>query len=95
MKDSKLAVILSIVAIAGVLSVWLLWILGSLELTVVSLETIVGVIVALLGILVTVILGWQIVNALELRGKIIEMEQIIKNRYVEPRAGHETLKMVR
>ena len=87
MKDSKLAVILSIVAIAGVLSVWLLWILGSLELTVVSLETIVGVIVALLGILVTVILGWQIVNALELRGKIIEMEQIIKNRYVEPRAG--------
>lgn len=65
-------------AIAGVLSVWLLWILGSLELTVVSLETLVGVIVALLGILVTVILGWQIVNALELRGKIIEMEQIIK-----------------
>jgi len=75
MKDSKIAVILSIVAIVGVLSVWSLWILGSLELTVVSLETFVGVIVALLGILVTVILGWQIVNALELRGKIKEIEQ--------------------
>jgi len=75
MNNPKLAVILSFVAITGVLSVWLLWLFGSMELAVVSLDTFVGVIVALLAVIVTVILGWQIVNALELQGKMREIEQ--------------------
>lgn len=75
MKEQRISIILSIVAIIGVLSVWLLWIMNSLSLAVISLETFVGVIVALLAIIVTIILGWQIVNTLELQGKIKYLEQ--------------------
>lgn len=74
MNNSKIAILLSVVAIVGVISIWLLWLLGSLKLAVVSLDTFVGVIVALLAIIVTVVLGWQIVNTLELHGKIKEIE---------------------
>lgn len=75
MRESKISVILSIIAIVGVLSVWLLWLCGSLKLSVIGLDTFIGVIVALLAIIVTVILGWQIVNALEMRGKIEDLEK--------------------
>lgn len=75
MKDSRLSIILSVVAIVGVISVWLLWIMDSLHLAVISLDTFVGVIVALLAIIVTIVLGWQIINALELQGKIKDLEK--------------------
>lgn len=67
--------ILSIIAIVGVLSVWALWIFGSLQVSVVDLGSFVGVIVALLAIIVTIILGWQIINAIEIRAKIKELEK--------------------
>lgn len=75
MKEAKLSLILSIIAIVGVLAVWLFWTIGSFKLSVVGLDTFIGVIVALLAIIVTIILGWQIVNALEVRGKVEELER--------------------
>ena len=75
MKHLKLAIVLSMISIVSCASVWALWLLRSLELTVVSLDTFIGVIVALLAIIVTIVLGWQIINALDLRGKMSELEQ--------------------
>jgi len=74
MKHSKLAIILSLISLVGVIVIALLWVVGSLKLVVVSLDSFVGVVVALLGLLVTIILGWQIVNAIELREKMAELE---------------------
>ena len=48
---------------------------GSLELSVVSLDTFIGVIVALLAIVFTVIIGFQIVNAIDMREKMSQLEK--------------------
>ncbi len=72
---TKIAFILSLISFVGVLSVWGLWIFGSMELSVVSLDSFVGVIVALLAIIFTVIIGLQIVNAIDVREKMSEFEK--------------------
>ncbi len=74
MKKTNIAFVLSITAIVGVLAISLLWIIGCIKLSVVSLDSFVGVIVALLAIIVTVAIGWQIVNAIDVRDKIRELE---------------------
>jgi hypothetical protein len=51
------------------------WLFGSLNLSVISLDTFVGVIVALLAIVFTVGVGLQIVNAIEIREKMAEIEK--------------------
>lgn len=71
----KITFILSLISFVGVLSVWGLWIFGSMELSVVSLDSFVGVIVALLAIIFTVIIGLQIVNAIDIREKMSEFEK--------------------
>lgn len=50
-----------------------LWCCNAGGFKVVSLDSFVGVIVALLAIVVTLVLGWQIYNALELKAKIEEL----------------------
>ena len=72
---TKITFILSLISFVGVLSVWGLWIFGSMELSVVSLDSFVGVIVALLAIIFTVIIGLQIVNAIDVREKMSEFEK--------------------
>lgn len=72
---TRISIILSTISIIGVLSVWGLWIYGSLELAVVSLDTFIGVIVALLAIVFTVIIGFQIVNAIDMREKMSQLEK--------------------
>ena len=72
---SKLSIILSIISLVGVLAAFGLWIFGSLKLSVVSLDTFIGVIVALLAIVFTVIVGWQIVNAIDVREKMMQLQQ--------------------
>ena len=72
---TKITFIMSLISFVGVLSVWGLWIFGSMELSVVSLDTFVGVIVALLAIVFTVIVGLQIVNAIDMREKMSELEK--------------------
>lgn len=72
---SKLSIILSLLSLLGVLSIIGLWIFGSLKLSVVSLDTFIGVIVALLAIVFTVIVGLQIVNAIDMREKMMQLHQ--------------------
>lgn len=72
---TKITFILSLISFVGVLSIWGLWIFGSMKLSVVSLDTFVGVIVALLAIVFTVIVGLQIVNAIDMREKMSQLEK--------------------
>ena len=72
---SKVAFILSIISFVGVLSFLGLWVFGSMKLSVISLDTFVGVVVALLAIIFTILVGWQIINAIEMRDKIFVLEK--------------------
>ena len=74
MKE-KLSLILSAISLVGVLSVWVLWMCESIEFSVVSLDSFVGVIVALLAIIVTVAIGYQIINAIEVKDEIKQLKQ--------------------
>ena len=76
---NNLSIILSIIAIVGVVSVWILWGCNVIELSVISLDSFVGIIVSLLGILVTFAIGWQIINAIEIKAKLKEIEAIKYN----------------
>ena len=75
MMKAKLSIILSIISLVGVLSVWSLWTFGSMKVAVVSLDTFIGVIVALLAIVFTIIVGLQIVNAIDMREKMMQLQQ--------------------
>lgn len=72
----NISIILSILAlaIASVLAVLLAC--RNVSLSSISLDTFVGVMVAMIGILVTFAVGWQIINALEIKGKLAEIEKL-------------------
>ena len=72
---AKVTFILSLISFVGVLSVWGLWLFRNFKLSVVSLDTFIGVIVALLAIIFTVVVGWQIINAIEMRDKLAALEK--------------------
>ena len=72
---NRLSVIMSLVSLVGVLTMAGFWLFGSFKLCVISLDTFVGVIVALLAIVFTVVVGLQIVNAIEMRDKMAEIEK--------------------
>lgn len=75
-KKNKISLMLSIIAIVLSLSVIVLWIVNTSNLAVVSLDSFVGVIVALLAIIVTAVLGWQIYNAIEIKGKLRAIDSL-------------------
>lgn len=79
----KLPIILSLVSFVGFLTVIGFWIFGAKKLSVVSLDTFIGVIVALLAIIFTLVIGWQIINTIEMRDKIKKLEnqqsQLLEN----------------
>ena len=75
MKEN-LSIILSVVALFGVLALGGLWACDVWRFSVVSLDSFVGVIVALLGLLITFAIGWQIINAMDIREKLKETEAI-------------------
>lgn len=52
------------------------WICSVHELKVVNLNTFVGVTVALLGMIVTLAIAWQIYNAVDMKSKIEELKQL-------------------
>ena len=72
---TKLSIFLSIISIVGVLSICGLWLFGTMKLSVISLDTFIGVIVALLAIIFTIIIGWQIVNTIDMRDRMAELEK--------------------
>lgn len=71
---STWALILSIVAILLCLMVFLLWILDVIPHAVISSETFIGACVTLLGVIVTVAVGWQIFNAIEMHQMVRRLE---------------------
>lgn len=75
---AKAAFFMSSLSTLAALVVLGCWYFGTLELAVVTPETFIGVIVALLAIIVTFVLGWQIFNIFELKNKIDEVNELKK-----------------
>lgn len=75
-KKANWAIGLSVVAIilSGVMLI--MWCCNAGGFKAVELDTFVGVIVALLAIIVTIAIGWQIFNIFELRQKMEEMNEL-------------------
>lgn len=72
---STWALILSIVAILLCLLVLILWIFEVIPHSVISSETFIGACVTLLSIIVTIAVGWQIFNAIEMRQMMRQLEE--------------------
>lgn len=88
-----LAIFLSIIALMGVLVIVGVWVFGSLQLSVVSLDTFIGVSVALLSVIFMVIIGWQVINAIQVREEMGKMESRLKflNDIVQDLAKNDKL----
>lgn len=71
-----LDIILSLTAIAGVVILAILWCCRSISLSAVSLDTFIGVMAAMIGLLVTFAIGWQVINALDIKSKLAEIEKL-------------------
>lgn len=72
----NLNIIISIIALVIAVGVAVLAACKNITLSSISLDTFVGVMVAMIGILVTFAVGWQIINALEIKGKLAEIEKL-------------------
>ena len=72
----NLSIILSLIALVGVVVLAVVMVCQNVSLSNVSLDTFIGVMVTMIGILVTFAVGWQIINALEIKSKLAEIEKI-------------------
>ena len=72
----NLSIIISLAALIGVVVLAVVMACLNISLTNVSLDTFIGVMVTMIGILVTFAVGWQIINALEIKSKLAEIEKI-------------------
>lgn len=79
MKKWSFAHLCAYMSLAISITLLILWCCNVGGFTVVSLDSFVGVIVALLAIVVTLVVGWQIYNSIELNEKIKEMSTLRKN----------------
>lgn len=75
-NKSTCALIVSIIAILLCLLVFGLWIFEVIPLAVISADTFIGACVTLMSIIVTIAVGWQIYNALDLQEKIRTIEGV-------------------
>ncbi len=82
----NVSIILSLIAIVLAVTMFVLWIWQIKDFAVVSLDTFIGVMVAILGVLVTIIVGYQIVNALDIKNTLKENAVEMQNKM----AKHET-----
>ena len=74
-RKSTWALCLSIAAIVLCLLVFALWTFETLPHSVILPESFIGACVTLLGVIVTVAVGWQIYNAIEMRQMIRQIEE--------------------
>lgn len=74
--------IISLVSLVGVITLAMILVLGNANLSYLSLETYIGVIATLIGVLVTFAVAWQIINALEIKSKLAEIDSL-KNKVEE------------
>lgn len=75
-RNGKSVMICAYLALAISVILAFLWICNVNGLTVVTLETFVGVIVALLAIIVTIAIIWQIFNVVEIRNRIQDLNKL-------------------
>lgn len=75
-KKLNWAIRLSISAIILSVTMLVIWCCNVGGFEVVELDTFVGVIVALLAIIVTIVLGWQIINTMEIKSKIEYLNEL-------------------
>ena len=66
----NLSIILSLLALVGVVVLAVVMACLNVSLSNVSLDTFIGVMVTMIGILVTFAVGWQIINALGIKSKL-------------------------
>ncbi len=76
MKGNRIASICAYASLAISVVMMLLWGCNVGGFTVVSLDSFVGVIVALLAIVVTFAIAWQIYNVMEIRNKVEQLNQL-------------------
>ena len=69
------ALLLSIVALVLCIAVFLLWIFETIPHSVVTPDSFIGACVTLLSILVTVGIGWQIFNVVEVKNTMQELRE--------------------
>ena len=77
-KKINYATWLSIISILLWLTVVVLWLFNVYEFSVVDSNTFIGVIVALLALIVTFIVGWQIFNVLDVKAQLSEVSDLKK-----------------
>lgn len=87
---NNLSIILSLLAFVCVIVLSVLVFIPDIALSDVSLDTFIGVMVTMIGVLVTFAVGWQIINALEIKSKLAEIETI-KNDIKEQREQMQEL----
>lgn len=78
-KKVNWAIGLSLVTLLVSVGIVVLWICQAYRFSVVSLDSFVGVIVALLAVIVTVAVGSQIVNVMEVKSAQRKYEDELKN----------------
>jgi len=76
MDNSKSAKICAYLSLAISVVLMVLWSCNVGGFETVNLDTFVGVIVALLAIIVTLAVAWQIYNAVEMKNKVEELKQL-------------------
>lgn len=74
-NTSTWAIVLSITAILLCILVFMLWIFEVIPHSDISSETFIGVCVTLLSIIVTIAVGWQIFNAIDMRQMMRQLEE--------------------
>ena len=77
-KKANVAIWLSSFALLMCVGFLALWIIRVKEFSVVSLDSFIGIAVALLTILVTIVLGWQIFTAIDIKEKVSAIDQLQK-----------------
>ena len=75
---AKAAFFMSLLSTLAALVVLGCWYFGTLELAVVTPETFIGITVALLAIIVTIAIGWQIWAAMDLKSNIATLDSRIR-----------------
>ena len=76
MIKKNLSIILSLLSLIGVLVIIGLIIFKDISLCTITLDTFVGVMVSIMGILITFVVGWQIINTLEIKSKLSELDHV-------------------
>lgn len=84
------SLIISLVSLVGVITLAMILVFGNTNLSYLSLETYIGVIATLIGILVTFAVAWQIINGLEIKGKLAEIDKL-KNEVEKQNKTHQQL----